>query len=145
MLATASSFSSRTAGLLTVASTFTTSTLGTSSGRSPAGASPAGHRRAGATTLRERFHGAIRGLPALGVADGFDQFPDAADKALLGTQIDAHERGIDAECPRAAAGVGIEAPDYGLVVLVDGRVGVVPATGELDTDLRRRLELAHPM
>ena len=34
MLATASSSSSRTAGLLTVGSTFTTSTLGTSSGRS---------------------------------------------------------------------------------------------------------------
>jgi hypothetical protein len=33
------SSSSRTAGLLTVGSTFTTSTLGTSSGRSPDGAS----------------------------------------------------------------------------------------------------------
>jgi len=42
-LAAASSSRSRTAGLPTVESTFTTSTLGTNSGRSPAGASPAGH------------------------------------------------------------------------------------------------------
>ena len=69
----------------------------------------------------------LESVLALGVPDGFAQFPGAADKALLGTQIDAHEHGIDAECPRAAAGVGIEAPDYGLVVLVDGRVGVAPA------------------
>ena len=41
MLAAASSSSSRTAGLLTVGSTFSTSTLGTSSGRSPAGAGSA--------------------------------------------------------------------------------------------------------
>src|SRR2546425_796917 len=46
----------------------------------------------------------------------------------LGAQLDAHEHGIDAERPRTAAGVEIEAPDCGLVVLADGRVGVVPAT-----------------
>ena len=81
----------------------------------------------GGVVLCERT-GAARTLRPLDVSDGFDQFPNAADKALLGTQIDAHEQGIDAECPRAAAGVGIEAPDYGLVVLMDGRVGVAPAT-----------------
>jgi ketosteroid isomerase-like protein len=62
MLATASSSSSRTAGLLTVGSTFTTSTLGTSSGHSPAGAGPAGHAAVRGSTYIDARRSGFRTL-----------------------------------------------------------------------------------
>src|SRR5438128_2775265 len=82
MWATALSSSSRTAGLLTVGSTFTTSTLGTSSGPSPAGASPADHRCSRAATPLRESPMAQWGLPFLGVVESGCRVPAAADSAL---------------------------------------------------------------
>src|SRR2546422_1036788 len=62
MLATALSSSSRTAGLLTVGSTLTTSTLGTSSGRSPVGASLAGHAAVRSSTYIDGRRSGFRPL-----------------------------------------------------------------------------------
>src|SRR2546421_1336443 len=97
MWATALSSSSRTAGLLTVGSTFTTSTLGTSSGPSPAGASAADDRRSSSNdTVSREFDRAIRALPARGVPNTFDQFSRAAGSALNA----ARGTGIEARCDR---------------------------------------------
>src|SRR6266550_5145793 len=83
MSATASSSSSRTAGLLMVGSTFTTSTLGTSSGPRPTGTCLAGRRHAGGTTPSRESPMAPFGLfPALGKANRCCEFSGAADSAL---------------------------------------------------------------